>query len=410
MKWLAVMQGIILLFSIGTARPISAQPLLQDESQNGTRNFGWSLKRPEKKNPTAKPLPPAVPEPSVEEGVLKVETSLIVSDAFVYDKKGRPVDGLNQRDFRVEEDGVAQQIEFFSNGRDAAIPRSIILIIDYSASQLPYLETSIRAGQVLVSMLNPQDRMAIVTDDVDLLTGFTPDKQLLKERLDMLKTRVNEGRVGKSRQFSSLMAALNELFSEDDLRPVVIFQTDGDEFGEIQFANGQRPFADETRRRFDYEDVLKSIERTRATVYTVIPGFRLSEASGEARLELARKEVENSMRSMRAFRKLDLAPASRKYEESFLRRWVQARTRDADAVSRLAIESGGLAEYLEQPEQASGIYARILAEMNRRYVIGYYPTNTKRDGKRRNIKLTVESDQKLRIRGKTSYIAGGPAN
>jgi VWFA-related protein len=407
MKWLVVIQGILLLFLIETARPCSAQPPMQDESQNGIRNFGWSLKRPEKKNANANPLPPAVPEPSVEEGVLKVETNLIVSDAFVYDKKGRPVDGLNQRDFRVEEDGAAQHIEFFSNGRDASIPRSIILIIDYSASQLPYLETSIRAGQVLVSMLNPQDRMAIVTDDVDLLTGFTSDKSLLKERLDSLKKRVGEGRVGKSKQFSSLMAALNELFSEDDLRPVVIFQTDGDEFGEIQFAKGK---SDETKRQFTYDDVLKSIERTRATVYTVIPGVRLNEASGEARLELARKEVENSMRSMRAFRKLDLAPDPRKYEESFLRRWTMTRTRDADAVSKLAIESGGLAEYIEQPEQASAIYARILTEMNRRYVIGYYPTNTKRDGKRRNIKISVESDQKLKIRGKTSYIAGGPAN
>jgi hypothetical protein len=34
---------------------------------------------------------------------------------------------------------------------------------------------------------------------------------------------------GRSSQFSALMATVREMFTEEDIRPVVIFQTDGDE-------------------------------------------------------------------------------------------------------------------------------------------------------------------------------------
>jgi len=46
----------------------------------------------------------------------------------------------------------------------ATVPRSIILIIDYSPSQFAYIKDSIEAAKVLVDKLKPRDRMAVVTD------------------------------------------------------------------------------------------------------------------------------------------------------------------------------------------------------------------------------------------------------
>ena len=120
------------------------------------------------------------------------------------------------------------------------MPRTIVLIIDYSGSQLAYLKNSVAAAKVLVDKLGPRDRMAIVTDDVEMLIDFTGDKKKLKDELDelldrtTLKTRgvFRRGktlRVGRSMQYSALMATLNEAFDEEDVRPVIIFQTDGDE-------------------------------------------------------------------------------------------------------------------------------------------------------------------------------------
>lgn len=49
------------------------------------------------------------------------------------------------------------------------VPRTIVLIIDYSGSQLPFIKNSVAAAKVLVDKLGPKDLMAIVTDDVELL-------------------------------------------------------------------------------------------------------------------------------------------------------------------------------------------------------------------------------------------------
>src|SRR5215216_1463906 len=82
--------------------------------------------------------------------------------------------------------------------------------------------------------------MAIVTDDVELLVGFTSDKRELKKALDSLieKNKGSKGllglgkkhpQFGRSSQFSALMATLNEAFDAEDQSPVIVFQTDGDE-------------------------------------------------------------------------------------------------------------------------------------------------------------------------------------
>ena len=59
------------------------------------------------------------------------------------------------------------------------------------------------------------------------------------------------------------------------------------------------------------------------------------------------------------------------------------------AMMIVARASGGFTEGLETPEQADEIYARILNDINNRYLIGYYPKNEERDGKRRNVKIEV---------------------
>ncbi len=339
-----------------------------------------------------------------DDGIVRVETDLVVSDVSVFDKKGRTIKGLNRNDFRVEENGERQEIEVFAFAADqSAIPRSIVLIIDYSASQLPYIQTSIEAAKVLVDMLHSNDKMAIVTDDVELLVNFTSDKDILKEKLEFLKTRALAGNVGRSKQLSALMAVLNELFRDGDLRPKIIFQTDGDEYATLDQTGPTRDR--ETEVRFSYVDVLKAAEKAGTTVYSVIPGVGLSGESGQKRLDLARNDLENSRRSIAAIRKIDYVPMASGFNSKYVEQWADARERDASAVSKVANATGGWSAYLEMPEQAVVVYSRILSEMNQRYVIGYYPTNTLRDGTRRKIRITTLSGKEHKILGRTSYVA-----
>src|SRR2546422_9843466 len=79
----------------------------------------------------------------------------------------------------------------------------------------------------------PRDRMALVTDDVKLLVDFTGEMRLLKTKLDSLKARAMSGWLGSSKQYDALMATLNELFSKEDQRPIIILQTDGEQLDDL---------------------------------------------------------------------------------------------------------------------------------------------------------------------------------
>src|SRR6185295_8101916 len=134
---------------------------------------------------------------------------------------------LTIEDFIVKEDGKPQKLDTFSLGDSKDVPRSIVLVIDYSVSQAPYIKTSIESAKLLVDKLNPKDHMAVVTDDVHLLVDFTSDKQLLKTQLEALKRSALAGNIGQSEQYDALLASVNELFNNEDARPIIIFQTDG---------------------------------------------------------------------------------------------------------------------------------------------------------------------------------------
>ncbi|MGH9882337.1 MAG: VWA domain-containing protein, partial [Pyrinomonadaceae bacterium] len=164
------------------------------------QEFGWSLTQSSNARSTA------AKRKDAEDDVVRVDTDLVVASVLVTDSDGKVVTGLTKDDFVVQEDDSLQEIASFSLGNSKDVPRSIVLIIDYSGSQLPYIQTSIEAARMLVDKLNPKDRMAVVTDDVNLLVDFTNDKDLLKSRLDGLRQRALSGALGASDQYDALMA------------------------------------------------------------------------------------------------------------------------------------------------------------------------------------------------------------
>jgi hypothetical protein len=77
-------------------------------------------------------------------------------------------------------------------------------------------------------------------------------------------------------------------------------------------------------------------------------------------------------------------------------------------MASLATVSGGWADFLEKPEQADAIYSRIFSDINQRYIVGYYPANKERDGKRRKIEFKVKGHPEYQVYGRLSYFAPEP--
>ena len=196
------------------------------------KDFGSSLKRLKWNPEKNAAVEVNAPGTELDEGdVIRIDTSLVSCELLVVDERGNTVSGLTAEDFSVTEDGAPQTVGHFLKGDNANVPRTIVLIIDYSGSQMPYLKNSVKAAKVLVDKLGPKDLMAIVTDDVELIHDFTSDKKKLKNKLDSLveRTRLildcsamlvgSKRRFGLSKQYSALMATLNEAFNRRGRSP-----------------------------------------------------------------------------------------------------------------------------------------------------------------------------------------------
>jgi len=103
------------------------------------KDFGSSLKKLKwdaQKNQAVNVVQPS-PNGNNDDDVIRIETSLVVCDVLITDKQGRPQRNLKATDFAVSEDGIPQEVGLFTLGDNANIPRSIVLIIDYSGEPVP---------------------------------------------------------------------------------------------------------------------------------------------------------------------------------------------------------------------------------------------------------------------------------
>jgi hypothetical protein len=226
-----------------------------------------------------------------------------------------------------------------------------------------------------------------------------------------------------NKEFNALLATARELFDEEDIRPIIIFQTGGEQVRYLQPPDllDDKAFLSDHYPGFDYEawrkvivepfslaDVNTAVEKSRATVYSVVPGSRLlglSEAEQWKRAQIENQKFAENWQAKVAGTKSgkgltwQSTPATVAY-------WLDSRLRGQSALAQVAKSSGGWISFLEQPEQASAtIYAKILSDINNRYVVGYYPTNKAHDGKRRKVSVEVRNRPEYIVWGRKSYIA-----
>jgi Ca-activated chloride channel family protein len=272
-------------------------------------------------------------------GVDLVSLNVTVSDTnhFVTD--------LNQEDFEIFEDGVKQDVTFFSKVQQ---PIALAVLLDTSASMENKLQTAQEAAIGFARRMRRDDLMEVVEFDgqVNILQEFTGDVTALERAIR--EATVN----GSTSLYNAIYISLTNLQKAraknagDIRRQAIVVLSDGDD----------------TSSLVAYDEVLRVAKRGETAIYAI--GLRQND---QGRRDF--KEAEFVLR-------------------------------------QLSTETGGRVFFPNAVSELPKIYDQIAQELASQYAIGYTSKNLLRNGAWRRLSVRVARPG-LVARTRQGYYAPG---
>lgn len=286
-----------------------------------------------------------------EDEVIRFDTDLVSLNVSVFNQTNKaPVSRLEQKDFTVTEDGHDETITFFGT---TDVPFDLVLLIDLSGSTANKRDLIRKATQRFIEAARPSDRVAIVTfsDDVQIVSPLTVDHAKLLEDI-----RKIEGS-GSSNVWAALKFTLDKVVGPKTLerRRAVVFITDG-------IDNSLAPIV-ETTSSVSFADLLETVRESD----TLIIPIYLEPSDGNVYLRM----LENARKTL----------------------------------ALLAEESGGLFYKARRIGDLNGVYDQVIEDLGQVYSLGYRPTNDKRDGSWRTVKIQISNRPELVTHARPGYYA-----
>jgi len=299
--------------------------------------------------------PRTSPTPPSNDDTGAVKTFEVRLPVTVNDRKKNKnlIAGLSRSDFAVFEDGVQQEVTFFTDEKTNP-PVYVGVLMDTSPSTAGKLDFSKRAAKDFIYTVTRirKDKAAFMTFDneVNLRQDFTDKLDLLDKSVDKVK------RVGSQ---TALYDAVWQ-FSDEKLRNapgrrVIVVITDGDD----------------TFSRAELKDAIDIAQRTETTI------FGISTKAGF----------------------LGTVPG------------VDAGTvkdKGDKLLTQLCEQTGGEAFFTGDMLELERAFKKISEELRSQYIITYRPANQNYDGKERKIEVRFNDRSKekdYKIRTKSSYRA-----
>jgi Mg-chelatase subunit ChlD len=176
----------------------------------------------EQKTATPVERPTDLPASNQEIETVKIDTNLVTVPVIASSRTGSYIGDLKKEEFKVSEDGVAQQVAFFAT---VNAPFHVVLMLDTSASTEEKLGQIQQAAIAFLDQLSDADKVKVVSFDNDVrdLNEFTSDKSVLRGVIK--QTRPGTG----TRLYDAVQLSLNALRPINQRRAIVLF-TDGVDF------------------------------------------------------------------------------------------------------------------------------------------------------------------------------------
>ena len=332
---------------------------------------------PTQNNPTNT----TTPSISEETEVVKVETNLVTMPVSVVDRDGRFISGLQQKDFRIFENGVEQSVGYFQSVEQ---PFTVVLMIDVSPSTAFQIDEIQEGAIAFVNQLRPADKVMVISFDerVHILCQPTNNRNVLRNAI--YQAQFGDG----TSIYDAVDYAINrELVNIQGRKAVVIF-TDG---------------VDTTSRRSNFESTIADVEEVDALFYPIRYNTQKSyggyggggrggrQGNDDTWVDLILGGGRRGGRGGGGGGGAGSSPG----EYATGLRYLET----------LAQNSGGRKYEADTTSNLEAAFAGIAEELRRQYSLGYYPDKGGQVGERRQIKVRVMRPNVI-VKAKNTYIFG----
>jgi Ca-activated chloride channel family protein len=292
--------------------------------------------------PTAEPdAPQEDPNQEVDpDEIVTIDASLVTLHVRVVDRNNHPINDVPNNDFRVFENGVAQDVQFVSREE---VPITYGLVVDNSGSLRNQIAQVVEAGKTIVESNKPGDETFVVrfisSDEIKIMQDFTADKQMLGDALDDMFIEGGQTAVVDAVYLAAEHASERRKKSgdpaEDKRRRALILVTDGEDRSSFYKA----------------EQLFESLKEEDVQIYVI--GFV--------------NELEK--------------------ERGFISK--SKRDKAVSLLDRMAHETGGRTFYPTSLSELPGIAEQITKDLRTQYLISYRPVAKGRPGEFRPVRVAV---------------------
>jgi len=298
-------------------------------------------------------IPAMSQEPAGQAPVIKSQVSLVNLFATVRDKNKKIMANLKQEDFKISEDNQDQKIAFFS--KEVALPITLAMLLDTSGSEQDMLSAIQEAGSGFIGrVIRKGDEALIMSFDsnVDLLSDFTDERSQLERAIR--KSRINVpdqgSRVGNPGPIGSRQITGTALYDAIYLACSEKLATEAGRKAIVIVTD-----ADDVGSKVKLEEAIEAAQRTDTVIHILLV--------------------------------------------------VDPRFGGNPGVAhKLAEETGGRMISVRSEKKLVEAFDEISEELRSQYTLGYYPTNSARDGKFRKIKVDTASHD-LKVLARKGYYA-----
>lgn len=333
--------------------------------------------------------------------VIELTGTLVNVPVVVRDSNNRYIADLKKEHFRLFEDGMEQEIVFFSNTEE---PFSVALLLDTSGSTREELPRIQDAAITFVEQLHDYDRVMVISfdDDIDLQCELTSDRREIVRAI----RRVRSG--GSTRLYDAVAFTLSQRLNHVSGRKAIVLFTDG---------------VDTASRNAGFESTIRDLEESNVLVYSI--RYNTLEAvarrtGGSGGVIIGRIPLPLPLPGPSQRTRWPIpwphpgpfpvpgrwpTPSPRRGPGSPTHDRLEEMYRRGEAyLSELADRTGGVLYAADSLYDLPGVFEHIADELRHQYMLGYYPSNTARDGSYRRIRVTVRHPD-AHVRARPGYRA-----